>query len=145
MITDPTFLDVNVFMYAAGRPHPYKQPGVRILADFEATLFPGVIDTEIIQEILYRYSHIGLPEQGVQLSRAILEYPLAVLPVTDADIRTAIGLFELHHTQGITPRDAIHAAVMRNNGIACVISADGDFDRFGFLTRIDPLVYPSGL
>ena len=29
------FLDVNVFMYAAGAPHPYKEPCVRILADLE--------------------------------------------------------------------------------------------------------------
>jgi hypothetical protein len=29
----PTFLDVNIFMYAAGAPHPYKGPCVHILAD----------------------------------------------------------------------------------------------------------------
>ena len=29
------FLDVNVFMYAAGAPHPYKVPCVKILSDAE--------------------------------------------------------------------------------------------------------------
>jgi predicted nucleic acid-binding protein len=43
---------------------------------------------------------------------------------------------------GLKPRDAVHAATMRNNGISRLISADAHFDRLTFVTRIDPLVYP---
>lgn len=34
-MSDITFLDSNVFMYAAGAPHLYKAPCVRILSNVE--------------------------------------------------------------------------------------------------------------
>jgi predicted nucleic acid-binding protein len=141
VIAPPVFLDANVFMYAAGAVHQYKAPCVRILTDVEAGKLPAVINTEILQEILYRYSHIGLAEKGVSLCREILKYPLVDLPVTDADIRLAVDLFDVHRAMGVKPRDAVHAATMQNNGITHAISADGHFDRFTFITRIDPLAY----
>jgi uncharacterized protein len=135
------FLDVNVFMYAAGSPHPYKDSCVRILADLETGTLTGAVNTEILQELLYRYSYINLADKGVQLCRDLLRYPLRVLPVTEADIRLAIDLFEAHRGAGFKPRDALHAATMKNNGIVQLISADKDFDRLDFLTRVDLLAY----
>jgi len=85
MAAETTFLDVNIFMYAAGVPHPYKDPCVRILSDVETGVLVAAINTEILQELLYRYSHIKLADKGVQLCRGILEYPLTILPVTKAD------------------------------------------------------------
>ena len=55
---DFTFLDANVFMYAAGAPHAYKEPCVHILADAETDKLNATVDTEIFQELLYRYSLI---------------------------------------------------------------------------------------
>ncbi len=136
-----TFLDVNIFMYAAGAPHVYKEPCPQILFDVEIGKLPAVINTEILQEVLYRYSHIGLAEKGIRLCREIFEYPLTILPVVIADMRAAVDLFEARRLIGIKPRDAIHAATMRNNGIVRVLSADRDFEGFGFLTRIDPSTY----
>ena len=63
-MTEPTFLDVNVFMYAAGASHPYKSPCLRTLADVETRLLSAVINTEILQELLYRYSHIGMADRS---------------------------------------------------------------------------------
>jgi predicted nucleic acid-binding protein len=141
MSAPTTFLDVNVFMYAAGTEHRYKDPCLLILEDLETGGIAAAINTEILQELLYRYSHIGIVDKGIQLCREILNYPLTVLSVTEADIRLAIDLFETHRTAGLRPRDAVHAATMRNNGLGRLISADGDFDSLDFLTRIDPLAY----
>lgn len=143
MSTEVTFLDTNVFMYAAGAPHPYKEPCVRILSDVESGALAAAVNTEIFQELLYRYSHIKLADKGVQLCRDILKYPLPVLPVTKADIRLAIDLFDSHRAAGLRPRDAWHAATMKNNGISRLISSDKDFDHLDFVTRIDPLAYTS--
>jgi uncharacterized protein len=142
MNTPTIFLDVNVFMYAAGAPHSYKESCIRILNDLETGTIAGAINTEILQELLYRYSHIGIPDKGIQLCREIVRYPLMILPVTELDLRLAIDLFEVHRAAGIYPRDAVHAATMQNNGIAKLISADKDFDSFGFIARTDPLTYP---
>lgn len=93
--------------------------------------------------MLYRYSHIKLADKGLQLCRDILRYPLTILAVTEADIRLAVDLFDTYHSVGVGPRDAIHAATMRNNGVSQLISADRDFDHLDFVTRIDPLVFTS--
>lgn len=143
MVTETIFLDANVFMYAAGASHPYKEPCVRILSDVETGVLVAAINTEILQELLYRYSHIKLTGKGVQLCRDILKYPLTILPVTETDIRLAIDLFDTYRVAGLKPRDSIHAATMQNNNITRLISADKDFDQLGFVSRIDPLTYPS--
>jgi predicted nucleic acid-binding protein len=79
-MAETIFLDVNVFMYAAGTPHPYKNPCIRILSDVETGVLTATINTEIFQELLYRYYHIGLADKGVQLCKSIMHYPLTVLP-----------------------------------------------------------------
>ena len=140
MIASLIFIDVNVFMYAAGAPHPYKAPCVKILSDIEIGALTAAINTEILQELLYRYSHIKLADKGIQLCRDILKYPLTIFPVVENDIRLAIDLFQTHHATSIKPRDAIHAATMQNNGITRLISADADFDRLSVI-RVDPLTY----
>lgn len=141
-MAEVVFLDVNIFMYAAGAPHSYKDVCVHILADVENGLLRAAINTEVLQELLYRYSHIKLSDKGIQLCRDIMEYPLTILSVTERDISLAIDLFETHRAAGVKPRDAIHAATMQNNSIVQVISADKDFEAFTSLTRIDPLAYP---
>jgi uncharacterized protein len=141
VIASIVFIDVNVFMYAAGASHPFKVPCVRILSDIETGVLVAVINTEILQELLYRYIHIKLADKGIQLCRDVLKYPLTVLPVVENDIRLAIDLFQTHQVTGIKPRDAIHAATMQNNGITRLISADADFDRLSSVIRVDPLAY----
>ncbi len=135
------FLDANVFMYAAGAAHPYKSPCVRILTDVEQGILQTAINAEILQELLYRYSHIQLAQKGIQLCRDILCYPLTVLPITEADVELALDLFEEYQGVGLKPRDAIHAATMRNNGLRQLISADKDFDALDFIVRVDPASY----
>lgn len=138
---EPVFLDVNVFMYAAGKPHRYKNPCLHILKDIETQTLTGVVNTEIFQELLYRYSHLGLIEKGIQLCNDILKYRLTILPVTEVDIRLTIELVEQYKNSGIKPRDALHAATLKNNRIKRLISADKDFNNFDFITRIDPKDY----
>ncbi len=142
MTTEITFLDANVFMYAAGAPHPYKSPCVRILSDVEMGTLVAAINTEVLQELLYRYSHIQMAGKGVKLCRDILKYPLTVLPITEADIRLDVDLYDTYRVTGLGPRDSIHVAVMQNNNITRLFSADKDFDHLGFVNRLDPLAYP---
>ncbi|HID99989.1 MAG TPA: PIN domain-containing protein [Thiotrichaceae bacterium] len=137
----PFFLDANIFMSAAGKPHSYKEPCIRILSRVEKGELTAVINTEIIQELLYRYSHIGLVDKGIQLSRQALNLPLTVLPITVADINLAIKLFEKHEAAGLTARDAIHAATLHQNGYSHILSTDKDFDLIDFVNRVDPLEF----
>ena len=140
-ISESIFIDVNVFMYAAGKPHQYKDPCIQILSDIESGILSASVNTEIFQELLYRYYHIRLAEKGIELCRNIFQLPIKILPITEKDIRLAIDLFKSHKNKGLKPRDAIHAATMKSNGIKKIISADKDFDSIDFIQRIDPLNY----
>lgn len=137
----PVFLDANVFMYAIGAEHAYKKPCLRILSDVETGRLTAVINTEIIQEMLYRYSYIGRPDTGIQICQTILKYPIDILPVTVSDAKQAVKLFKTYHDSGIKPRDVIHIATMQNNQITHLISADKEFDRLPSVTRVDPQAY----
>jgi hypothetical protein len=139
------FLDANIFMYAAGTAHIYKTPCVRILAEVEAGHLQAAINTEIAQEILYRYSHIGLADKGLQLCRDLLEYPLEIFSVTEADVRRAIELYEAHQAAGMMPRDAIHAATMHRHKVDRILSTDKHFDTLEAMKRYDPLDFVSKL
>ena len=41
----------------------------------------------------------------------------------------------------LSARDLLHVAVMTNNGVDCIISADADFDQVPHLKRLDPRTF----
>jgi len=135
---DVALLDVNVPMYAAGREHPYKAACAWLMTEIVEGRVAVAIDTEIIQEILYRYGALQCWEIGARLVENLLDIVPQVYPILIADVRTAIALFRKYAPQGVKARDTIHAAVMFNNGLAKIISTDAHFDRIEGIVRLDP-------
>ena len=132
------FLDANVFMYAAGRAHPFKAPSVAVLRRVALEELEAVTNAEVLQEILYRYTAIGESERGLHLARlAVTQVGGDILPVTLADMHRAFDLVARYGT-GIRSRDAVHAATMLNSGLTHIVSTDIHFDRIEGITRIDP-------
>lgn len=140
-MTEVVFLDANIFMYAAGKPHAYKLPCQHILQAVEIAQLPAATNAEVLQELLYRYHHLHLLDKGVQLCRYILDYPLMVLPVTPADVSSALDLMSQNNDTNLPPRDAIHAATMQNNNITRILTADKHFDQITGIQRLDPLTF----
>lgn len=132
------FLDVNIPMYAAGGPHPLKEACTWLMTEVASNRLPAAIDTEIIQEVLYRYGALQKFEIAVRMAASLLELIPVILPVRPADTRLSIELFGQYAPTGATARDAIHAAVMQHNGLRQIISTDLHFDQFEALTRLDP-------
>lgn len=135
------FLDVNIPMYAAGEPHPCQDPCRRIMQAVGAGRLAVAIDTEIIQEILYRFGALRRWDIAVAMSSDLLTLTSVVLPVTAEDMQLTIDLFDRYSRRGVTARDLIHAATMRNNGIAEILSVDPHFDQIEGLTRHDPRAF----
>jgi hypothetical protein len=132
------FLDANIFMYAAGREHPLKAPCVAILSRVAREELDALTSSEVLQEILYRYSAIGELERGLHLARLAVDHVGGdVLPVTLADVQRAFDLVGRYGTK-IKTRDAVHAATMLNNSLTCIISADVHFDVIEGITRVEP-------
>ena len=57
-------IDSNIFMYAGGASHPNKAPSVALLEGIATGRLDGVIDAEILQEILHRYRSIRRWKDG---------------------------------------------------------------------------------
>jgi predicted nucleic acid-binding protein len=143
MKTEPYFIDTNIIMYARGREHPNKAPCASILlkiADgtFEREIGTPTVDSEVFQEIIYRYGMENRWETAVSVSRELLLIGLHVLAVGMSEVHNLIALAQEYSGQGISPRDLVHAAVMISNGIKKIISTDVHFDNIAEVERIDP-------
>ena len=96
------------------------------------------IDTEI-QELLYRCHSLRLGQEGVKLALYTLRLKPRVLPVTARDAEDSIHLYHKYIDNGVPPRDALHLAVMLNNDINKIITADEHFGKvIREVERIDP-------
>lgn len=138
MSDGPFFLDVNVSMYAAGKPHPYKASCVWVMTEIANGRLEAVIDAEIVQEILYRYGAIQQWQIGVKMAQNLLDLVPDVLSVTAADMKTAVSHFARYAPQGVKARDVIHTAVMQNHQLTHIISTDKHFDQIEGIIRLDP-------
>ena len=132
------FIDANVPIYAAGRDHPYKEPCARILRVLADAPQSFVTNSEVLQEIMYRYLASGRWTLGREVVRTFAEAMSGrIEPVHGEDVILATELADRH--PGVSARDLVHAAVMQRLGVSRIISADTDFDRLEGIDRLDPI------
>ena len=128
------FIDSNIPMYVAGGNHPHREPARKFLERVRTGEAEGVTSTEVLQEILCRYSAIGRKEMGRDLYDLFVEICPVVLSVTLADTDRARDL--LLAVDGISARDAVHAAVMLNHEIKWVATYDAGFGDIPGIRRL---------
>lgn len=133
------FIDANVVMYSLGGQHPLREPCKRILEKIKNRSILVVTNTEVLQEILYRYFSIGRATLGEIAYKSMSQFCTVILPVRLQDMDSALELLKKH--KDITTRDAIHAATMINNGIREILSADPHFDLISGIKRINPMSF----
>ncbi|MBI4764399.1 MAG: type II toxin-antitoxin system VapC family toxin [Deltaproteobacteria bacterium] len=123
-------------MYSLGGPHPLQVPSKGVLEKIKNDSLRVVSNTEVLQEILYRYFSLRKQALGELAYTAMIDLCQAILPVTIQDTDRALGLLKQYPQ--ITSRDAIHAATMLNNGIKEILSTDPHFDLIAGIRRTDP-------
>jgi predicted nucleic acid-binding protein len=123
-------------MYADGSDHPLKAPCLAVLSLVANRRVAAVTSVETIQEILHRYTLVGRRSHVRQVIDDFLTIVPDLLPVTPTDIRLLLTYIE--RFPPLSARDLLHVAVMTNNGLTSIISADTDFDRVPHITRVDP-------
>jgi len=128
------FLDSNIPMYLVGGPHPHKADAQHLLESAIADGERLVTDAEVLQEILHRYVAIDRRDAIQPAFDAILGVVDEVFPVTAADVEGAKAI--VLGNRELSARDALHAAVMRREGISRLMSFDGGFDSLPGLTRL---------
>jgi len=130
------FLDTNVFLYAAGRPHPEHAACVAVLQRVAAGSLDATSSTEVVQEILHVLSRRGRREQALMLARGLIALFPDLLSVTRGDVSSACILLDQYPR--LSARDALHASTMLRNGIDTIVSADADFDSVDGIRRVTP-------
>ena len=131
-----TFLDTNVFLYAAGAQHLQRDACAAVLTRVAAGKLEATVNSEVLQEILHVLSRRGRREDGVILAGHVTALFPDLLPVTRDDILESCNLLRRHPKLPV--RDAIHAATMLRNGIKRIISVDKDFDQIPGIRRVSP-------
>ncbi len=109
------FVDTNVFMYAAGRPHALQVPAQDFFVEANRSSTPLCTSAEVLQEL----AHIYLPTGRLQTFDATLELiasaGVEVWPLEEDDVVLARQLYEQHPT--LQARDLCHLASCRRRGI----------------------------
>ena len=121
-------------MYVAGGEHPNRELARRFLDRAREGVVDICTSTEVLQEILYRYSALGKPDLARDVYDLFVEICPVVLPVTIADTDVARNLIAT--TQGISARDAVHVGVMLNHKIVSIATFDTGFDGIPGIKRI---------
>lgn len=121
-------------MYVAGGDHPHKLPARRFLDQVRSGKLEACTSTEVLQEILHRYSSLGRRDLARDVYDLFAGICPVVLGVTLADTDRARDLLCTHH--GISSRDAVHAAVMLNHRIERIATFDAGFDGITGIKRV---------
>jgi predicted nucleic acid-binding protein len=131
------FIDVNIPMYAAGTPHPLREPSQQVIKALASGQLDASTDAEVFQEILYRYLHIGERQKGFMIFDLFRRIMLGhILPIDDMDVQRARDLAEAY--PALSPRDLIHVSVMIRHDLKTIVTADSGFDNVQEVVRLDP-------
>lgn len=128
------YLDSNVFLYAIGTEHRYRDPCRTLIRAVGEGAVRAETSAETIQEIVHHRRRRADPDATGQGRRAA-ELCSAVHAVDRALVLSALRLID--RSPSLPTRDAVHAATALEIG-ALLVSTDSDFDEVDELERIDP-------
>ena len=121
-------------MYLVGAPHPNKDRALALLTQLVGNGEQFATDVEVYQEILHRYTAIHRPDAIDAAFESLDAMVDETLTFGMSEIHAARALISA--VDGLSARDALHVAVMRNAGITRVLSFDSGFDACPGLERL---------
>lgn len=154
------FLDANTLIYHFSNEPKYGPACTQLIKRIELRDLSGFTSAHVLADVAHRLMtlevinvkgwpqtgiaarlrkrHFEIPSLSVYL-QAIARIPLLgiqMLPLTHLEVETAT---RLSHQYELLTGDALVVAVMRQQGLADLASADDDFDRVPGLTRYAPV------
>ena len=79
------FIDTSIFMYAAGKEHPNKEPSATLLKLIAVGEVDAVINVEVLQEIYHRYTMIKMKEKGIDLAKKVITIVPRIYSIEQSD------------------------------------------------------------
>lgn len=129
-------VDTNIFVYARGREHPYREPCRALLRAAGDGLIQLDGSVEVVQEFTHLLVRRGLDREQVLAEAREVRSQYRLHAFDEDVLRTVLTLLANYTELGV--RDAVHAATALRAGITQIVSADHVFDAVGEVTRVDP-------
>ena len=136
-------LDTNIFIYAHGSPHPYKEPCRHLLDRMVESAQQYNIDVELLQEIMHVYNSRGDRAFGFAVFDILSDLFHNPFPIDRSEVVLARQVLERY--PALSPRDAIHAAVVSTQHLEGIVTTDAAFGQISGLTVYDPIALASEL
>ena len=128
------YLDANAFVYPALYDGEKATGGAALLTSIIAGQLGGATASLTIDEVVYVLAQHEDREMAIAQGKRLLELPhLRILDVEGIHLLQALSSMETNSV--LSPRDAIHYAVMTDHGIFSVVSDDQDFDEVPDIER----------
>jgi hypothetical protein len=128
------FIDSNVPMYLVGAAHTHKLDSQRMLERCLGERVPLVTDAEVLQEILRRYTAIRRRDAIQPAFDVLLAVVDDVFPVDRRAVERAKSI--VLERDRLSARDALHLALMEQNGVSRIASFDSGFDAIPGIERV---------
>ena len=128
------FVDSNIPMYLVGSAHPHKVDAQRLVEQFVAERRRLVTDAEVLQEILHRYAAIDRRDMIQLAFDALLGVVDEVFPTQAVTVERAKAIVLARRK--LSARDALHLAVMEEQGVSEILTFDRGFDAYPGIQRL---------
>jgi predicted nucleic acid-binding protein len=128
------FVDSNIPMYLVGAPHPRKVDSQRIVEGLIAERRRLVSDVEVLQEILHRYVAVERREMIQPAFDSLFGVVDEIFPVHPSTLLRAKEIVLARRK--LSARDALHLAVMEEQGVKEILTFDAGFEGYPGITRL---------
>lgn len=138
------YIDTNVFIYAIENHPKYGKACAKVLFDIENEKLKAAASILVLVEIINVLSKIN------RVLKKTKQIPLDISQNTDSVLSLPIMWFDLDfftirkassYSFPISVMDYFHVSAMEINSISEILSADKEFEKVGFIKRVDPLDY----
>lgn len=126
------YLDSNVFIYAAMDKSDAGAEARALLKLIREGRINAAVSPLVLDEVMWTVQKSTGRECADLVVTGIMALPLSWLDTAYSCIRHA----RAYYLEGLDPRDAFHAGVMKDYSINEIVSEDVHFDKIKGLTRI---------
>ncbi len=129
------YLDANFFAFALLDTTSKGQNASSIQEDIVNGKEDAITSSRTLDELMW----VLLKNKKKELLRRAVEgvYEMPNLKVITVEPDIPLLALDFIEQYSLKPRDAFHIAIMKNSGVARVVTDDSDFDRVEWIERIN--------
>ena len=129
------FIDANIFIMAMIGKDRTSEKCRDYMHKIENGEQQATTSVLVLDEVLHNISEYRGTEIAIKFLKKISVFPnLEICEITLSEFNDSLKFVN----DGLRPRDALHVAVMRANGVSTILSFDKDFDGVKEIERKEP-------